>query len=86
MVTDIHVWYGDSNTSTLGPLTGLLIEHNPQGRSKIQITDEKWLDQMGMEGEEYFYTCTHLPADNYVSYDDYAWCYPGECDIETEWW
>lgn len=84
-VVDIHVWYGDSNRTPLGPMPGKLIEHNPNGRSKIEITDRHWLDEMGWD-EQYFYDCKHLPADCFVSYDDYAWCYPGECDLETKWW
>lgn len=84
--TEVHVWYGDSNRTPLGPIAGIMIEHNPQGDSKIEITDKQWKDDTGFDDEPYFCTCKHLPADCFLSYDAYAWCYPGECDLETKWW
>ncbi len=81
-MTEIDVWYGDSDRSPCGPIKGLLIEHNPIGKSKIEIVDKEWLDDMGWD-EQYFYTCNHLPGDYFVSYDDYAWSYPGECTLKT---
>lgn len=84
-MTEIDVWYGDSSHWPAGPIKGLLIEEVPGGKSKIKITDRKWLDGMGWDGD-YDYTCEHLPSDNWVRYDDYAWCYPGECNLKTDWW
>ena len=81
----IDVWYGDSDSNPTGPISGLLIEHNPNGLSKIEITDRVWLDNMGFDSS-YFYTCKHLPDDHYVSYDDYAWSYLGECILNNKWW
>lgn len=84
-MTEIDIWYGDSNTNPTGPIKGRLIEYNPTGRSKIEIIDEGWLDNMGWEGT-YDYECNHLPDNWYVSYDDYAWSYPGECTLQNRWW
>jgi hypothetical protein len=80
--TEVDVWYGDSNTSPFGPIKGVLIEENLFGYSKVEIVDEKWLDEMGWEGE-YIAECERLPNNFYVSYDAYAWSYPGECDLKT---
>lgn len=84
-MTAIDIWYGDSNTNPAGPIAGELIKYDPNGRSEIKITDRGWLDNMGWDGD-YFYTCRKLPGDYYVSYDDYCWSYPGECDIKNKWW
>lgn len=86
-MTDIDVWYGDGDRSPLGPIKGILLKLNPNGPSEIQVTDKIWLDQMGLE-EDYKYIVTYnkLPDDYFVSYDAYAWCYPGECSLNTKWW
>ncbi len=83
--TIIEVWYGDSNTNPIGPIEGRLISQNGS-EAEIEITDSFWLDNMGWEGEPYYYTCNRLPYNRYVSYDDYAWSPVGEGGEENKWW
>lgn len=82
-MTEIHVWFGEGGPEPYGPLAGLLIEFNPNGQSKIEIVDDGWLAELDMD-EPYFYECEHIAPDNYVRYDDYAWSYPGECNVKTK--
>jgi hypothetical protein len=86
-MTEIDVWYGDSDRRSLEPIKDLLLKFNQNGPSEIQITDKVWLDNMGLD-EDYKYIVTYekLPDDYFVSYDAYAWCYPGECSLNTKWW
>jgi hypothetical protein len=81
----IEVWFGDSDRNPIGPIEGKLIEINGQ-TAKIEITDKFWLDNMGWDDEPYTYTCSYLPADKFVRYDDYAWCYLHEGGPANKWW
>lgn len=86
MTIEIDIWYGDGDRMPLGPIKGLLLVLNPNGDSLIQVIDKDWLEQIGMEDKEYIVTYGKLPDDCFVSYDAYAWCYPGECKLNTKWW
>lgn len=85
MITEIHVWFGVGEKEPYGPLAGLLIEFNSNGRSKIEIVDQGWLQDLGFDEDcPYYVECKHIGPDNFVRYDSYAWSYPGECNIKTK--
>lgn len=87
MTIKVHAWYGDGDINPTGPLEAELVEVGLYAEANIRIIDSWWLGNIGNgENDLLQCQCRKLPSNNYVSRDAYAWCYIGECNLNTRWW